>query len=112
MRRCTILKCIHQEAELFLCFFWCEAQNFEHLSLQLGIVNTNRATSYFDTINDHIVCIGTNSRRIGIKHWDVFIFRMSERMMHSHQATFFFAPFKHWEINNPQACELIFVAQA
>ena len=37
---------------------------------------------------------------------------MSERMMHGHQAAFLFAPFKHREVNNPQAGKLVLVAQS
>ena len=45
VRRCTVLKRIHQEAKLCLCFFRCKAQNLEHLSLQLCIVDTDRTAA-------------------------------------------------------------------
>ena len=41
MRGCTILESIHQEAKLLLCLLWRKAQDFEHLSLQLRIVDTD-----------------------------------------------------------------------
>ena len=41
VRRCTELEGVHQETELFCSLFWSEAQDFEHLSLQFRVVNTD-----------------------------------------------------------------------
>ena len=36
---------------------------------------------------------------------------MGEWVVHSHQTAFLLAPFKHWELSNPQQGELVLVAQ-
>ena len=37
---------------------------------------------------------------------------MRERMVHSHQTAFLLAPFKHREVDHPEASEFVFVAES
>ena len=110
MRRCAELEGIHQETELFFSLFRCESQYLKHLGLQLSIMDTDRTATDFNTVTYHIISIGTNGCRICVQQRNIFILRMGKRMMHSHQAAFFFAPFKHREVNYPKQCKLILVA--
>ena len=111
MRRCTILEGVHQEAKLLLCLFGCEAQNLEHLGLQLGVVNTDGTTTHFDTVAYHVVSISTYSSRVGVEQMNVFVHRVCERMVHRHQTLFLIAPFEHRELCHPQQGELVLVSQ-
>ena len=72
---------------------------------------TYGASANFHAVYDHIIGIGSDSGRIGVKQRYVLIFRMSERMMHGHKALLLVAPFKHGEINDPKTSKLILVAQ-
>ena len=71
MRRCAILEGVHEETELLLCLFGGEAEDFEYLLLQLGIVDTDAATTNLNTVDDHVVGIGTDTSRIGIQQGHV-----------------------------------------
>ena len=66
MRRCTEFERIHQEAKLFLSLFWCEAKQFEHFVLQFAVVDTDRTTTNFNTVDNHIVSICTYSTWVGV----------------------------------------------
>ena len=112
MRRCTILEGIHQEAKLSLCLLRCETKDFEHSGLQLSIVNTDRSSTDFHAVDNHIISIGTHSSRVSIQQWNIFFFRMCKRMVHSHQTAFFLTPFEHWEVNHPKANKLILITQS
>lgn len=107
---CTVFEGIHQEAELLLSLLRSESENLEHFGLQLCIVDTDGTSTHFNTVAHHIVCICTDSCRVCIQQRNIFVFRMSERVVHSHQAAFFIAPLKHREVNHPKADELVLVA--
>ena len=53
VRGCTVLEGIHQEAELLLGLLRGEAEDFEYLLLQFGIVDTDAAATYLNTVDDH-----------------------------------------------------------
>ena len=65
--RCTELEGIHEEAELELCLLGGEAQNLENLLLQLGIVDTDAATAHLNTVDDHVVGVGTHAGGVGVE---------------------------------------------
>src|SRR3546814_10580502 len=55
MRRRSVLQSIEQEAELIARFFRADIQRTEHFALNLGAVNTNRASAHFPTVQNHVV---------------------------------------------------------
>ena len=79
--------------------------------LQLAVVDTDGTATHFNTVDNHIVGIGTNSSRIGVKQRNVFRLRRGERMVHSIEALVFFAPLEEREIDHPQTCKFVLVAQ-
>src|SRR5690606_7922076 len=54
VRRCTELQRVEQEAEFFALFFFRNTQRTEYFLLHILIVNTDRATAQFSTIQNHI----------------------------------------------------------
>ena len=111
MRGCAVFERVHQEAELLLGFFGSEAEYLEHLALQCAVVDTYRAATHFYSVDHHIVGIGTHRRRVSVKQRNVFVLRVGERMVHRHKALLLIAPFKHREVNYPQAGKFVLVAQ-
>ena len=103
MRGCAILEGIHQESELFLCLLGSEAENLKNLLLQLGIVDTDAATAYFNSVDYHIIGIGAHACGIGIQQGHVLRLGRGEGMVHGHQALLLVAPLVHGEVHNPQA---------
>ena len=77
VRRRTIFEGIHQEAETLLCLFFGEAQQLEHLILQLAVVDTDGTATHFDTIDHHVVCIRTDGSRIAVQQRNIFGFGRS-----------------------------------
>ncbi len=112
MRRRTILESIHQEAELRLCSFFGESQQLKHLILQFAIMDTDRTSTHFNTIDNHIVSISTYGTRIAIQQRNIFRLRRGERMVHSIETLIFFAPLEQREVNHPQTSKLVLIAQS
>ena len=112
MRWCSIFECIHQEAKLSLSTLWCEAENLEHLLLQLGVVDTERTSTHFNTITYEVVSLGAYLLWMLIQERNIIRIWHGERMVSSHQALLFIAPLKQWEVNNPETFEHVLVAQA
>ena len=102
MRRSTILEGIHQESKLELSLFGSKTKNLENLLLELGIVYTNRAATYLNAIDNHIVGIGSYAGRIRIQQRYILWLRRSEGVVHSHEALLLVAPLIHREIYDPQ----------
>ena len=75
-------------------------------------MDTDRTTTYFHTVDNHIVCIGTNGSRIGIQQRNILVFRVSERMVHSLEAVLLVAPLVHREVNDPEEAELVRIDEA
>ena len=75
-------------------------------------MDTDGTSTYLDTVTYHIVGISTNLFWFCVEQGDVFVHRVGEWVVHSHQTAFFLAPFKHWELCNPQQGELVLVAQS
>ncbi|EJX00501.1 phosphatase/phosphohexomutase [gut metagenome] len=74
-------------------------------------MDTDRTTTHFNTIAYHIVSISQYICRISIQLCYIAGLRRSKRMVHSHQAAFFFTPFEHREVNDPKKSELILITQ-
>ena len=111
MWRCSVLKGVHQETELFLGTLGGKAENLEHLGLQFRVVDTDTASADFDAVAHHVVGISTHSGRLGIEHGDVLVHRVGERMVHSHEALFLVAPFEHGELGDPKQGKLVLVTK-
>ena len=111
MRWCSILEGVHQETKLSLGTLWSETEHLEHLLLQLSIVNTQRTTTYFDTITYEVVSLGTHLLRMLIEQWDIIWVRHSEWMVSSHQALLLITPLEEREVDNPQALEHVLVTE-
>ncbi len=62
VRGCAELEGVHEEAELLLSLFECEAENLEHFGLQFAVVDTDRAAAHFDAVDNHVVGIGAHCR--------------------------------------------------
>ena len=112
MRRRTILESVDKESELCHSTLRGEAQNLEHLFLQLAIVDTERATTHFNTITNKVVSHGTNFFWGSIQQRNIIRIWHREWMVSSHEALLFITPLKEWEVNNPQANESIFITQS
>ena len=108
MRRGTILQGIEQEAEFFLGFGRSDLQRTEYLALYIFLVDTDRATAQFPTVQYHIVCLGTATSRIAFQEIFMAVLRRSKRMMAGNPAIFTFIIFKHREIDHPQRFPGIF----
>ena len=50
VRRYSVFKCVKQESELLLCLLRGEAQYFEHLGLDVSLMDTDRAAAHLGTI--------------------------------------------------------------
>ena len=114
MRRCTILEGTHQEAELLLCLLVREAQGVEHLVLQGAVVDTDGTTTNLHTVHHDVVGVGTDVTPLGrvVKQCFVFRLRGGEGMVHSVIALRLFVPFEQREVNDPQRCIFVGLAQA
>ena len=99
----TELEGIHEEAELQLCLFWCEAQDLEGALLQSSIVDTDTTATNLYTVDNHVVCVRTHSSWIGVHQRNILWFWRGKWMVHSHKALLLVAPLVHWEVHDPEA---------
>ena len=74
-------------------------------------MNTERTSTYFNTIANKVVCLGTNLLRMLIEQWDIIRIWHSEWMVRSHQALLLIAPLKEREVNNPKTLEYILITK-
>ena len=79
--------------------------------LQFAIVDTDRTTTNFYAIDNHVVSISAYSTWVGVEQWNIFWFRRCEWVVHSIEALVLFAPLKEREVHNPEARVVVFVAQ-
>ena len=112
MRGCSVFEGVHQEAKLLLRTLGGEAQYLENLCLKHGIMDSDAAAADFNAVANHVVGICQDACGVCVQLGDVAGLRRGEGMVHGHQATFFFAPFKHGEVDNPKQGELVFVAES
>ncbi len=112
MRGRTVLEGVHQEAEFVLRVFVGQAEKMEHLVLKFGIVDTDAAAAKFVAIDNHVVGRGANFARCRFEFVDVIGIWRRERVVHSVIALRLVVPLKQREIDNPEARELLRVAQS
>src|SRR3712207_5763955 len=112
MRRRTILKRIHKEAKLSLGTLLSKAQHLEHTLLQIRVMNSQRTTTNFYSIANKVIGFGAYLLRMRIQQRQILHIRQGKRMMGSHQTILLLAPFKEWEIDNPQTLEHILITES
>ena len=108
----AVFKGVEQEAEAVLCFFRRKTQEAEHALLQGPVVDTNRSATYFHSVDDQVVGIGTH--RAGIAVHQVHVFRQwtGKRMVHGVPASGIGIKLQQGEIYHPQGLEIEGIAQA
>ena len=74
MGRGSVLKGIHQEAELINCIFFRKTKDPEHLILKFLIVNPDGTSANLYAVDHQVISIGTNPARIRIKQWYILGF--------------------------------------
>ena len=112
VRRSAVLEGIDEEAELFLHLFFGETEETENLFLNFRVVNTDRTTTDFDTVQDEVVCFGVAILEVAVEHHlEMFWERVRERVVHRHVAAFRFAVFEHREFGNPHEFALLRIAE-
>jgi len=57
---CSVSESIHEESELLFSPFFSKSENGKYFFLQLTVVDTDRSSADFHSINNDIVGIGTN----------------------------------------------------
>ena len=75
-------------------------------------MNTERATTYFNTVAYEVVGLGTYSLWMLVEQRNIVRIRHCEGMVGSHQALLFITPFKEREVHNPQAFKPVLILQA
>ena len=90
MGRCTILEGVHQEAELSLCTLLGKAQYLEHLLLKVGVMDTERTATDFDTIADEVISLGTHALGMFIQERNIIRVGHREGMVGCHETLLLF----------------------
>ena len=111
MWRYSIFECIQKESELFLCLFRRKSKYFEHLGLNIILVDSDTSATDLISVQYDIVCLSTYCSRIAVDLIEVFFHRHGKRMMHGNETILFFGPLKQWELRNPQETEIVFFQQ-
>ena len=63
----SVLEGVHQEAEALLRLLGREAQQFEHLLLQLRVVDTDRTAADLRAVADEVVGVGAHAARVAVE---------------------------------------------
>ena len=84
----------------------------EYCVLHIASVDTDGTAADFGAVKYHVVCFGIYFAGVGSKQRNIFFARRGERMVHCNIAFFFFAVFKHREVNNPGEGQFVFVDKA
>ena len=112
MRGSAVLEGVHQEAETGLCLVGRESQQFEHLLLQLRVVDTDRAAADLRAVADEVVGVGPHAARVAVEVGDVLGFGRGEGVVYGVVALRLVVPLEEGEIDDPQRSELLRVAQS
>ncbi len=116
MRRCTVLECVDNEAELVFCILRADSKHFEHPLLHLCIVDTDTSATKLGTIEHEVVSIGANALQVfflvAAEPFFMLRLRCGERMVHSIEALGFVIPLKKREVNDPKRSEDLGITQA
>lgn len=107
VRRCAILECVDEEAELGHGLLRCESKDAEHLFLQLAVVDTEAAAANLNAVAYKVVGLGAHLFGMLVEQWDVVRVGHGERVVGGHEALFLVAPLEEREVDNPQALELV-----
>ena len=108
----AVLESVHQEAEALLRLVGREAQQFEHLLLQLRVVDTDRTAADLRAVADEVVGVGTHAARVAVEELDVLEFGRGEGVVHGVVTLRLVVPLEQREVHHPQRGELLRVAQA
>ena len=108
MRRSAERQCFEQMAEPQLSLFAVDSEQFEHLRLDVGGVDTNAAAADLDAVENNIVRLCTDTTRIGFKPVDVRCNRARERMMHRRIVAGFLIVLEQREFVDPEKVVFVF----
>ena len=86
------IECIQKESELFLCLFRRKSKYFEHLGLNIILVDSDTSATDLISVQYDIVCLSTYCSRIAVDLIEVFFHRHGKRMMHGNETILFFGP--------------------
>ncbi len=109
MRRNTVFESIQQEAELLMRSLLCKAEHFEHLLLDIILMDTHAAAADLSAVQHDIIGLCTYAARIRIDILQILFHRHCERMMHRRVAVLLIGPLKQRELRNPEEVEFILV---
>mmetsp|Transcript_7284 Transcript_7284/g.16514 ORF Transcript_7284/g.16514 Transcript_7284/m.16514 type:complete len:562 (+) Transcript_7284:325-2010(+) len=111
MRRSSVFEGSQQETKLRLRFFLGQAQYREDLLLQVPPVNSDRSTTNFHTIDDHVVGIGPDVLQGWVLSFqfdhliDVLFPGRSEWVVLRHESVLILVPLEHGEVDDPESFE-------
>ena len=88
--------------KLFFNFFIGQATDTKNTLLLFCIMNTDSASTNFETVHNQVIRVTTAFKRGGFNFVEIFFKNMSERMMLRSIFLFVLVITKHWEINNPK----------
>ena len=111
MRGRAVLEGVHQEAEALLRLLGREAQQFEHLLLQLRVVDTDRTAADLRAVADEVVGVGAHAARVAVEVLHILELGRGEGVVHGVVTLRFVVPLEQREVHHPQRGELLRVAQ-
>ena len=112
MRWCSVLEGIDKESELCHSSLLSEAEDAEHLLLQLAVMDTQATAAYLDAVANEVVSLCAYLLRMLVKERNVVGIRHCEGMVRSHEALLLVAPLKEREVDNPQTLKLVLVSES
>ena len=98
----SVLEGVHQEAEALLRLLGREAQQFEHLLLQLRVVDTDRTAADLRAVADEVVGVGPHATGVAVQVLYVFELGRGERMVHGVVTLGLVVPLEQREVDDPQ----------
>ncbi len=108
MRGRAILQGVEQEAELELGFFWRDLQCVEHLLLDVGTVDTHRATAHFPAVEHHVVALGNAFLGRGDHPVLVTVLGRGKWVVGCGVALGFLVEFEHGKVHHPHRAPAFF----
>ena len=112
MRRYAVLERCQEESELLLRLFGPQADHFEHLLLDVVLVDPDASAAQLHAVEHDIVSLRPDRAGIGVDQVPVLIHRHREGMVHCHESLLLVAPLKQRELDDPQEIELVVVDEA
>src|SRR5262249_6238946 len=102
-RRRAELQRLEKESEPGPGLYFVEADQGKDPLLHGLLMDTNRATSRFLTVQDQIVRFSLDASGVGLEQGEILIPRRGERMMYGVPSLLVVVPFDEREVDNP--CE-------